>query len=193
MRDALQHLDGIGEDFEHLRRLMQEAMQEDIDPGVREQLADLHDALGTCFGHIKETLPAAQAELHSECAALQAAAERLQREHDELVKQVETMGAAPPPGPPVSPAYDPRHGKRLRDELVERFGPRHAGTGVRTGTQEGDVAELSSGAFQSMADAPPVVQAPPPAKPKAADKPRPPAKPKPKAFPEDSGEWTRDA
>ncbi|MGE3806223.1 MAG: hypothetical protein AB7K24_16265 [Gemmataceae bacterium] len=179
MIDGVQHLDDIGQDIERLRGLIQRALKEDVDPGVREQLEELHGALAHNFDQIKETLPAAQKQMQDDIAALQQAEKTSRQEIEELTKvlqqQAEAVAAAVPDLPVIIP-FDPRLGLQLRDELLKRYAPAQP---AHQPVRAGEVASMSSAEFDTAED-----EAKPAHKPKPA--------PSPKAKPR-SDDWSIDS
>lgn len=62
-----------------------------------------------------------------------------------LQSRAAAAAAAEPPAPPPPPAIDPARGRRLRDELVQRYRP--VTPRVAAGADAGDVADIESGEF----------------------------------------------
>lgn len=181
MIEFVKHLDGIGEDIQRLSGLIREAVRTEADPGVRQHLEGLNALMEHAFGKVRETLPPAEQELRKVAEDMSQATTRLQKDIETLEQRLhEAEQAAAAVVPPAAPAFDPRLGQQLRDELLKRFGPGRPGVAP---ADVGEVAEMVSHEFTRSPEEP---------RPPSGSKTLPP-RPGPKqAPPKTDDEWSLD-
>lgn len=174
MIDFMSDFAFVREDVEDLREAIKAVLALDVDPALRQQLEAADRSLKDSLAEAAEALPQAQADLQKEVEEIQASMARTEAGLVE-VEQALAAAAAGAASAGVAaaviaePPLDPALGGRIRDQLLERYGPTRAAE--PTTKDDGSVWRTSEGWSESVAAPPsPTPPAPPKAEPPRKDK-----------------------
>lgn len=162
MDDLMSQFKKVCADYPQFQALVGEVLSSgELEPEVREFLGSASRSMDQMFAELQQTVPQEIAKLDQNIAATRASLEQTEEELEDVDQKLAGMMAAAAAAraapvslqpPPAEPPLDPRYGKQLAAELLDRFSgtPRQA-----VGFDAGAVTEMTSGEFRAE-DAPPV-------------------------------------